>query len=193
MNKEYLLTPVIETNDGEEFKSFRMYYLVIIAFFFGLIPTVILCIRNCLWLGAKKITIILIIAVSILFLIIKFSVLGTYYNENSQQLKESSIASSDSYVQDIKNKNTKEKITDKENSNPILTAWESYKDRLLIIEKIFSLLLLGVTYFIYKGNYKIVFRLTGNVQPLLKWAIICIAIYYFFEIVMANLFFGGLI
>jgi hypothetical protein len=193
MNKEYLLTPVIETNDGEELKSFRMYYLVIFAFFFGLIPTVILCVRNCLWLGAKKITVILIIALSTLFLIIKFTVLGTYYSENSQQLKASHIASSDNYVKNIKNKNNTEKITEKENSDPVLTNWESYKDNLLIIEKIFSLLLLGITYLIYKGNYKIVLRLTGNIQPLLKWAVICIVIYYLFQIVMANLIFGGLI
>jgi len=193
MDKEYLLTPVVEMNDGEELKSFKLYYLFVIAVFFGLLPTLILCVRNCLWLGAKKITIILIIALSILLLIIKFSILGSYFNANSQELKESYKANGESYIQDIKNKSNTDKSTDEENKNPIFLKWENYKSNFLVIEKLYSFLLLGVTYLLYRGNYKIVLHLTGNMQPIFKWAGICIIVYFLFEIGVSKLFYGGLI
>jgi len=191
MNREYLLTPVIKMNDGQELKSFRMYYLFVIAGFFGLLPTLILCTRNCLWLGAKKVTIILIIALSILLLIIKFSILGSYYTANSQQLKESYNAKADNYIQDLKNKSNADKPIEEENENPISIKWENYKSNFLVIEKLYSFLLLGVTYLLYRGNYKIVVHLTGNLQPLFKWAGIGIVAYFLFEIAVSKLFYGG--
>ncbi|MEL7566821.1 MAG: hypothetical protein AAGU27_18335 [Dehalobacterium sp.] len=77
MNHEYLLKPVIDIKDGDELRSFRLFYLFIIAFLFGLIPALILSVRNSFWVN-KKLIVILVVS-SIALLIVHYTYFGFYY------------------------------------------------------------------------------------------------------------------
>ena len=87
----------------------RMYYLFVIAFFFGLLPVLALCIRNCLWLRVKSTAIILMIALSLLFLTAQYLFLGSYYRANIDDLKRLDNSGSKSFSQQLLDKSSKNK------------------------------------------------------------------------------------
>ena len=159
MNKEYLLTPIIEVQDGNVLKSFQVRYMFIIAFLFGLLPTLVLCIRNCLWLRVNRVAIALMLFVSILVLIIKLFVLGFYYNANIEQLNEIKNIQTQNYSQEILEKSRNANSSKKTETSPVILGWDNLKSNVIMFERIYSLLLLFVAYQLCENNYKIVLYL----------------------------------
>lgn len=193
MNKEYLLKPVVEINDGDELKSFRIYNLFLVAFFFGLLPTLILCIRNCFWLRIKKPVIFVLTLLSILVLLAKYLILGSFYSANLEQLKGINPPETKSYSQSLSEKDSNDKTTKVGQKSPVISKWEQLKSNVITFERMYALLLLGAAYFLFRRKYKIVTRLIGNLQPLFKWAMVCVITSALLERVLSSLFFGGIL
>jgi len=191
MNKEYLLTPVIEVQDGNELKSFQVRYIFIIAFLFGLLPTLVLCIRNCLWLRVERKVIILMFVISILVLVSKFLVLGFYYHTNIEQFANIRNVPMQSNSQEILENSQNANLSEETNQSQEISSWDIFKSNVSMFERIYSLLLLFTAYQLFRSNYRVVLHLTGSLQPMFKWALISIIAAVLFESLMSQLFFGG--
>ncbi len=131
------------------------------------------------------------LVVSILALIIKFFVLGLYYDANIEQLNEIKNIQIHNYSQEILKKSQNANSSKKTETNPVISGWDNLKSKVIMFERIYSLLLLFVAYQLYKNNYKIILYLTGNLQPMSKWAIFSIIAAVLFENLLSQLLFGG--
>jgi len=185
MDQEYLLTPVIKVQDGEELKSYRLYYIFVVALLGGIIPSLILCVRNCLWLRAKKTALILAV-VSLGLLMAKYQVLGDYYHAHSAELKEFFH-----YVQQAEQRQAEPEGTIDENLKETVLKWAQGQKIFAALEKLWAILMVLVVYLVCKNNYQVVLHLTGNIQPVLGWAIGTILFMIVFENTVSTLFFGG--
>jgi uncharacterized protein YneF (UPF0154 family) len=195
MNTEYLLTPVIDLDDGDELKSFRIYYLFLIAFFFGLLSVIVPGVRNCLWLRAKKTVWQMFIILSVLALIGKYAILGSYYYAHSDQIKKNPNLERKSISRQlpssVTNNASEEKADAPAVKNPVAEGWESLKDNMRIYEKVVSILLLLFIYFAVRKNYNLVVHLTGSIQPLLKWGAGSVVGAVLLEMLIGQILFGG--
>lgn len=193
MDNELLLKPVIEIDDGEELKSFRMYYLFAFAFIFGLLPALVLCVRNCIWLRLKTSVIISLIAFSILSLAVQYYLLGTFFNENITQLVKQSDLRENTNIQQLLDNKKDVKTSQNADMNPAELRWKDLKSNIRLSDKGCSLILLGAAYFLTKRKYKVVVNLSGTIQPMLKWGIACVIAASILEKIISGVFFGGLL
>ena len=188
MEKAYLMTPVIEIEDGDIIKGFKMLPLIIIAVIFGLVPTTMLCIINCYWLRVKKPIIVLIICLTASILVGKYLVLYNYYNMNIDIITEYQTNSESNYS----NVSAAEILdSESEYSNSIIERWDKLKFWTSFADRALAVLLAFCAYLIYKINYKIVLNLTETVVPIFGWASGCIFVYILACIKFSEYFFGG--
>lgn len=80
MNNE-LLTPSLDNDEIQKLKSYDISQLFIVAFFGGIIPTVILGYINMKWLKINKKVIVLSIILGVLLLASKVCLVTLYYTE----------------------------------------------------------------------------------------------------------------
>jgi hypothetical protein len=185
MDQKYLFTPVIKVQDGEELKSYRLYYLFVVALLGGIIPSLILCVKNCFWLRAKKAALILAV-VSLGLLIAKYQVLGDYYHAHSTVLKDFFH-----YYRQTEQLQAKPEGIINEQIMQTVTKYVQGQKIFAALEKLWAILMVLVVYLVCKNNYQVVLHLNGNIQPILGWAIGTILLALVFENAISNLFFGG--
>ena len=78
-----------------------------------------------------------------------------------------------------------------ENLKETVLKWAQGQKIFAALEKLWAILMVLVVYLVCKNNYQVVLHLTGNIQPVLGWAIGTILFMIVFENTVSTLFFGG--